>query len=89
VVAGLTLVPRWRLLAALGLGAALIALTVVSVLLWPVAVAYHAVLGWAIGNHTLSALTIALCAVSGAGASVCLLRARANRSQTRARSIER
>src|SRR5262245_23980548 len=46
VRAVLTLVPRRRLLAALAAGAALIALTVVSALLWPVAVAYHAVLGW-------------------------------------------
>jgi uncharacterized protein (DUF58 family) len=39
-------VPRWRLLAALGVGAALLALTAASTLLWPVALAYHAVLGW-------------------------------------------
>jgi uncharacterized protein (DUF58 family) len=39
-------VPRWRLLVALGAGAALIALTVVSALLWPVALVYHGVLAW-------------------------------------------
>jgi uncharacterized protein (DUF58 family) len=39
-------VPRRRLLLALAVGALLIALTVVSGLLWLVAVAYHAALGW-------------------------------------------
>jgi uncharacterized protein (DUF58 family) len=42
-----TLVPQRRLLAFLLAGAGLIALTVISPLLWPVVVAYHAVLGWA------------------------------------------
>ena len=40
--------PRRRLLAALVLGAALLALTVASPLLWAVAAAYHAVLAWAL-----------------------------------------
>src|SRR6266545_4479136 len=44
----LTLVPRWRLLVALTAGAGLVALTVVSAFLWPVAAVYHAVLGWAL-----------------------------------------
>jgi len=50
-VAGVvTLVPRWRLLGALVAGAALIALTPASALLWPLAVAYHGVLGWALAR---------------------------------------
>src|SRR5947209_1502951 len=42
----LTLVPRGRLLVALAGGAALVALTVVSPLLWALAAVYHAVLVW-------------------------------------------
>jgi uncharacterized protein (DUF58 family) len=44
----LTLVPRRRLLAVLAVGAALVAMTVVSPLLWAVAAAYHAVIAWAL-----------------------------------------
>jgi uncharacterized protein (DUF58 family) len=39
-------VPRWRLVPAVAGGALLIALTAASDLVWPVAVAYHAVLVW-------------------------------------------
>lgn len=38
--------PRRRLLGALAVGAALIALTTVSALLWPVVIAFHAALAW-------------------------------------------
>jgi len=43
-----TLVPRRRLLLALLGGAALVALTFASPLVWALAVAYHAALAWAI-----------------------------------------
>jgi uncharacterized protein (DUF58 family) len=46
VGAQLTLVPQPRLLAALLVGAAILALTVLSPLLWALALAYHAVLAW-------------------------------------------
>jgi uncharacterized protein (DUF58 family) len=48
VGAQLTLVPQPRLLAALLLGAAMIALTVLSPLLWALAAVYHAGLAWTI-----------------------------------------
>jgi uncharacterized protein (DUF58 family) len=50
----LTLVPRPRLLAALLLGAGVVALTVVSPLLWVLALVYHAALVWAAGRDARS-----------------------------------
>ena len=53
-LAGLTtLVPRWRLLLAVLGGAALVAFTAVSPLLWALALPYHAVLVWAIVHDAL------------------------------------
>jgi uncharacterized protein (DUF58 family) len=46
----LTLVPRWRLLAALAAGAGLVALTLASPLLWAMVVVYHAALAWALAR---------------------------------------